>query len=224
MTYELEKRIWTEADFNQMGWHDSTIYKMGLSQDLAFDLDYILQWNHPEMEGLPFTFWIAPSTLVFKQPRNITFELNISTGEGVEIDDVAMEPTPDGLKWTIVTHQGDIEFYSEGYIQYIRQDPFFEFRQSISCEERYGYHLDRTTQQENPNRFREHIIANRKKDLEDYEIAKKRHLKRQEKGNLGQLKEQNKIGTKEYLIMKGEISQLIESINYSLKGTRFEAW
>lgn len=61
MTYELDKKIWTDKDFEQMGWHDSNIYKIRLTYDLEFDLDYILQWNRPDLEGLLFTFWVAPA-------------------------------------------------------------------------------------------------------------------------------------------------------------------
>ena len=71
MTYQLEKKIWTDADFDKMGWHDSNIYKIRLTEDLELDIDYILQWNKPGLEGLPFTFWVAPATLVFKNIRNL---------------------------------------------------------------------------------------------------------------------------------------------------------
>lgn len=39
--YELEKWVWTENDFEQMGWHDATIYGVRLNQNLEIDLDYI---------------------------------------------------------------------------------------------------------------------------------------------------------------------------------------
>jgi len=32
--YELEKKIWTETDFEQMGWHDCPIYKIRLTDYL----------------------------------------------------------------------------------------------------------------------------------------------------------------------------------------------
>lgn len=66
MNYEPEKYLWTDADFEQMGWHDNTIYQINLTKDdLELDIDYIFQWNEPDVEGLPFTFWISPSTLIF---------------------------------------------------------------------------------------------------------------------------------------------------------------
>ena len=32
--YELEKRIWTEADFSRMGWHDAKVYAMVFFSDV----------------------------------------------------------------------------------------------------------------------------------------------------------------------------------------------
>ena len=56
MQFQLEKKYWTDADFDIMGWHDCTIYKMRFAEDFEMDIDYIFQWNKPDLEGLPFTF------------------------------------------------------------------------------------------------------------------------------------------------------------------------
>ncbi|AFM02750.1 hypothetical protein Fleli_2334 [Bernardetia litoralis DSM 6794] len=220
--YELEKNIWTETDFEIMGWHDSNIYKLGLTNDLELDIDYILKWNKPDIEGLPFTFWVAPATLVFRKIKNISFELNTAFNNTFEIENIEKTESKDETTWTIITRQGDIQFISEGFTQYIRQEPFFQFGQTISYIERYGWTLDRTTNQENPNRIREDIIAQRNKDFEHYENAKKRHLKRKESENLLISKENNEIELKEYLLKKKEIKQMLDYFDYWLKDTRFE--
>jgi hypothetical protein len=221
MDYKLEKKIWTDTDFEQMGWHDCNIYKIRLTDDLEFDIDYILQWNRPDLEGLPFTFWIAPATLVFKRVYKLKFELDMGVEETFEIEDIEKE---DDDRWTIITRQGDIEFNSEGYEQYIRQEPFFEFGQTIPLIERYGYSLDRTTNQENPNRNREDVVEQRQKDLEDFKRVKNRHLKKQELEHLLQAKENNRIDTKQFLLKKKEISEQLSSYDCFLKGTKFESW
>ena len=90
--YELEKWTWTEKDFEQMGWHDATIYGLRLTENLELDIDYILQWNQPDIEGFQFTFWVAPATLVFEKPIDLTFELTQSFDDKwFEIDDIEME-------------------------------------------------------------------------------------------------------------------------------------
>jgi len=224
MTYKLEKSIWTQADFDKMGWHDSNIYKIRLTEDLELDIDYILQWNKPDLEGLPFTFWVAPATLVFKRIQNLTFDFDIGFEDAFEIEDIERTENEKEYQWTIITRQGDIQFRSVGYDQFIRQEPFFEFGQTISFIERNGHSLDKTTNQENPNRIREDILDQRKKDLENHENVKKRHLKKQELEQLTKSRDNNEIDTKQYLLKKKEINELLFSYDFFLKGTQFEYW
>ena len=222
--YELEKKIWTETDFQNMGWHDSHIYKTRLNVDLEFDIDYILQWNKPEVEGLPFSFWLAPSTLVFREIKNLQYEIDTAFNEAIEIEGIELTNVENEKHWTIVTHQGNLEFISEGFTQYIRQEPFFEFGQTISYIERNGFSSERTTEQDNPNRLKSDFIEQRKKDLEHYENAKKRQLKRHEKESLKQARDNGEIELKEYLIRKREIKEELDFYDYWLKETIFEDW
>lgn len=224
MTYELEKKIWSDKDFEQMGWHDSCIYKIRLTEDLELDIDYILQWNKPDLEGMPFTFWVAPATLVFKKIKNMNFEIDTTFSDAIEIEDIKRIQSDMAIHWTIITQLGNFEFTSEGYEQFIRQEPFFEFGQTISFIERNGFSLERTTGQGNPNRIREDVLEQRKKDLENYENAKKRHLKRREKELLTKTRENNEIDTQEFLLKKKEIQEALDSYDHRLKNTIFENW
>jgi hypothetical protein len=76
----LSKFTWTTDDFAAMGWHDARIWaytfhksqavdvtrEVPTPQDrLLLDLDYITRWVHPDEPGEPFSFWVAPATLVF---------------------------------------------------------------------------------------------------------------------------------------------------------------
>jgi hypothetical protein len=49
MTCEIEKTIFTEADFDRMGWHDNRIYQLKYDTDLELDIDYIVKWNEPQI-------------------------------------------------------------------------------------------------------------------------------------------------------------------------------
>lgn len=72
--YKPEKSIWTEKDYEQMGWHDCHIYGLvfqnddsdSFATDLIFDIDYIFQWVHPTPPQRNFSFWVAPCTLKFE--------------------------------------------------------------------------------------------------------------------------------------------------------------
>ncbi len=228
-SYKLEKRVWSDKDFAVMGWHDCQIYKIALegngnNGNLLMDIDYILKWNQPELEGLPFTFWIAPATIAFRNINQLHFDFELSFDDSFEIDEIQRSESETNYQWTIITQEGYIQFLGHGYDQFIRQDPFYEFGQAIPYFDRYGYSLATTTQQENPNRGREDVMTRRLKNMENYELAKKRHLKKQEIERLINEKESNQIDTKIYLQKKREITELIESYNFWLKGTRFENW
>jgi hypothetical protein len=221
MTYQLEKRVWTDADFDKMGWHDNQIHQIRLTEDLEMDIDYICKWNEPDLAGLSFTFWVAPATLVFKKVKELTFEFDLGLERSFEIDYIERE---NNNQWAIITQQGDLQFTCDGFIQFIRQDPSFQFRQTIPYLERNGYSMDRITDQENPYLLQDDIVAKRKQDEEHYEIVKKRHLKKQELANLSHLRDNNQIDTKAYLIKKKEINELLYSYDFFLKGTQFESW
>jgi len=222
VTYKLEKSIWTEKDFDQMGWHDNRIYQISVTEDLALNIDYIFQWNKPELEGLSFTFWVAPATLVFKKTQNLSFDLDTAFDSTIEIQDIEREILENDTLRIIITHQGNFQFISEGFQQFIRQEPFFQFGQTISFLGRFGRSVEQTTTQSNPNRFRDDFEEQRKRDLEYFENVKKRHLKKQEKERLDKLRENNQIGIKEYLIKKKDIKEILNFYDHSLKDTRFD--
>src|SRR5690606_21603180 len=123
------------------------------------------------------------------QVRNLSFEFDTAFSDTFEIEDIEKDNIGNETVWTIITRQGDMEFISEGYTQYIRQEPSFQFGQTISYAERHGWNLDRTTVQNNPNLTRADVIENLKQDLEHYENAKRRHLKRKEYKELKEARE-----------------------------------
>jgi hypothetical protein len=50
-TYNLDKWVWSDKDFEIMGWHDCPIYALKFDDKVSLDLDYIFQWNDPEIKG-----------------------------------------------------------------------------------------------------------------------------------------------------------------------------
>jgi hypothetical protein len=88
--YEVEKWIWTEDDFDIMGWHDSKIHALAFVPEdfeIAFDIDYIFQWIHPKPNETYFKFWVAPATLVFENVHDVEFDIESYNGD-LEIDGV----------------------------------------------------------------------------------------------------------------------------------------
>ena len=152
--YILEKWLWTDADFEQMGWHDSHIHAVAFLPEqfeVAFDIDYILQWVQPA-EDKYYRFWVAPATLVFENIHDLKFD--IEPFEAVEIADLHKDNPQRPInaeyigrdtdwQWRIETHQGDITLRAIGYKQYFRRQPLFGRLQSLDLATRGGFSFSR---------------------------------------------------------------------------------
>ncbi len=154
--YILEKKVWDEKDFSEMGWHDARIYAFAIEKnydeftaDLVFDIDYIFSWVHPVDPEKYFSFWVAPCTLIFKEAFNLT--MNIETGLTefeFEISDLHMKTkneTENGIiyEWDLELQQGNISFKSKGFEQIVRKNPIYVKQQVLEMENRGGISFSR---------------------------------------------------------------------------------
>jgi hypothetical protein len=70
----LTKTVWTDADFESMGWHDNAIHAFACEPALPYpgrllvDLDYIVEWVNPVAPETRFSFWVCPATLCSTTP------------------------------------------------------------------------------------------------------------------------------------------------------------
>lgn len=67
--FQPEKLIWTEEDFDEMKWHDCTIYAIAFQPEnfeFILDIDYIYRWETPEPNETHIKFQVAPATLVLR--------------------------------------------------------------------------------------------------------------------------------------------------------------
>ncbi|WP_339815403.1 hypothetical protein [uncultured Imperialibacter sp.] len=221
--YELEKWIWTEQDIEQMGWHDATVYGLQLKENLVLDIDYIFQWNRPDMEGFYITFWVAPATLVFESPMDLSFELSQSFDDRwLEIQDIEMKLVDNKRVWTVITQQGYISFSADTFRQIIRKKPTLQLGQCIPYDERGGFSFDLVAGNGVSEDVRLDIEERRKRDFEAYELAKRRFGIGKELESLHQKREAGQIQTKDYLNEKRELKALIDSLTFQLRGTRYE--
>ncbi len=149
--YKIDKWIWSEADFEKMGWHDCPIYAVGIDDKnfkLLFDIDYIFKWVESKLSG-KFKFWISPATLIFENVNEAKIDIDCD-GQVIEIFEIEREDprTPKNVKfiekntewkWIIGVQGGDICFRSVGYKQYIRRKPILIENQEIGLKERGGF-------------------------------------------------------------------------------------
>jgi hypothetical protein len=153
--YILEKPVWTEADFEKMGWHDVVIhgFSFNLPQyELLFDIDYIFAWVDPEPPSEYFSFWISPATLVFQNVHD--FRVNIKGCLGWQLQGIERnkEQVPRNSpyindkkewEWTLEANEGQIRFFSTGFTQFTRSVPRHRTKQSLKLEDRGGISFER---------------------------------------------------------------------------------
>jgi hypothetical protein len=148
----LAKAIWSEVDFETMGWHDAIIYAMALLPSgeflsrLVLDLDYIVEWVDPPRGERTFRFWIAPATLVFDQAWELRGQLRTVDGDQVfEIQNLHREPVRDGhggYRWHLEGESFDLSLRAPGYRQTFRRHPVFTEEQRLTLERRGGVVLE----------------------------------------------------------------------------------
>jgi hypothetical protein len=149
--YEVEKWIWTDADFEQMGWHDSWVYAIAFlpeTFEFALDLDYIFRWVHPAPGETYFKFWVVPATLVFSDVDELNINLEIGYGGGLEIADINRTDPQEiqagdyagqnTWRYVIETQEGEISLRAYSYKQYIRKKPVFGQAQALEMDVRGG--------------------------------------------------------------------------------------
>ncbi len=154
--FVLSKAVWTDADFDQMDWHDVHIHAIAFATgeyELLLDIDYMFAWADPEPPSKYSTFWMSPCTLVF---RNVhSFSANIECGFGLEISGLSREeagrPRNAGYikeekewKWIFHCQEGDFSFFSTGYTQITRRHPVRATFQHFPWKDRGGVSFDRT--------------------------------------------------------------------------------
>jgi hypothetical protein len=149
--YKPEKELWTEADFNNMDWHDNTIHAFSFNKEREFmlDIDYIFKWVHPKPGKRYFKFWISPCTLVFENVYNLVFDLEVSEPYHMKIDNISMSNpqrpyNADYIgreleyEWVVETLNGEITFKSVGYKLYVRSTPILASNDQLEINTRGG--------------------------------------------------------------------------------------
>ncbi|MGW0170853.1 hypothetical protein ACWDWT_37625 [Streptomyces sp. NPDC003343] len=147
----LTKSAWSDADFDEMGWHDATIHGLcvqpgapdgSLPPRLLLDIDYIVRWVHPVAPQTHFSFWTAPSTLVFDDVWDFEGDLGFKgMGLSLQIDHLRRSAPEDGRggpQWHLEGHFFDLKFQATGFHQYLRQAPQYAQRLVLSNSERGG--------------------------------------------------------------------------------------
>jgi len=132
MANEQKGTIWSNNDFDQLGWSMSRLYGMNLpgrQHQMVFHLDYILESPLSNSTGVGWT--VAPAKLEFYNVADLRIELNqsnYSETSFVSIERINERLTPNGKfdYWDFkieLSPNGKIEFTSTGFRQTLLADP-----------------------------------------------------------------------------------------------------
>ncbi len=152
--FELDKLIWTDADYDQMGWHDGRIYAVSMlpeTSELLLDIDYIFD-TATGNDGF-YDSYVSPCTLVFENVHTLEFDIG-SADCRLEITNLTRtNPVkPINFKhiqqdvewsWLIDCPQGEIRLSSIGFKQYVRRLPARIKTQHLGLESREGISFHR---------------------------------------------------------------------------------
>jgi len=133
---EVEKDIWTEKDFDVLGWHDATIYSIVFdypNYQMIFDTDYILEWKSDLTQ-----YRVTKSKLIFNNIHGLKISLDFGMTFEIIIMDIERSDkryTPnqkfEEWKYKIITELGEIEFYATGFTMWTDKLPEWSNSQVI---------------------------------------------------------------------------------------------
>jgi hypothetical protein len=151
--FALDKWIWDQSDFDELGWHDSRVYSVAFipeTYELALDIDYIFKWVDPAAGEEHFTFWVAPVSIYFENVSDIELDVKVGSDYEIEISELRQQhigKIPKGeLDWwqyEIECQNGLIALKATGFKFYVRKAPVHKQSQCLTIEERGGVNFGR---------------------------------------------------------------------------------
>jgi hypothetical protein len=144
------KAVWTDADFDQMSWHDCAVHAVAFEPAppcpgrVLVDLDYIVEWVC-QTPSTGFGFWVCPATLVSDQAWDLAGDIDLH-GFSFELSlDALQRSGPDAhdaFEWTLSCHQFSLALHAMGFTQYLRRPPIHTSQQRLSVAQRGGLSFD----------------------------------------------------------------------------------
>jgi len=142
-------RVWTDAQFNEMSWHDNHVHGLRIVEtgdgagDLILDIDHIVEWIKA---GPGFQFRIVPARLTFHDvmfPRiSIDYAARTAAFAPFMIHDIERREEQRthylAILWKIeITFPvGEISFEARGFTQEALSEPILSPGQCLSAGER----------------------------------------------------------------------------------------
>ena len=156
-----DNMTYTEAEFDQLSWHDNTIYGFHISigdfekgdwrSDWVLDIDYIVEWICGTDQRCQFR--VAPATMTFHHVTDLHMAIDWGTsGFQAAIHEVSISHITRSqienqkicldrpyYHWTLETNfpkEGTITFGASGFTQVLRAEPVLIDKQKLSPSQR----------------------------------------------------------------------------------------
>ena len=143
MIFSKVKKIWTDNDFEQMGWHDCRLYGFFFDYknfDLVLNIDYIFEWVKDQNNPNKFIgFQVAPCSLIFEACTDLKISIDLNNTSDIIINRLKRENprlTPNG-KFTEMDYfidlnnENTLSFSAIGYRQILNDKPTFSENQDL---------------------------------------------------------------------------------------------
>ena len=147
---DTKRSQWTEADFDQLCWHDNAVHALRIVEgdygagELLLDIDYIVEWQRVDSGRVVFR--IAPATLAFRDVTNLKIALDYETPTAgltpFALDRIERRREQrdryEALLWALVVNWpiGSITFEAKGFRQFLRGPAVLSSEQKLSSEAR----------------------------------------------------------------------------------------
>lgn len=135
-TGKLEKSIWTDDDFDRMGFHDSLIHAIGFrdyGHGLMLDIDYVFSIEADATR-------VSPATLIFANISDVRMgDVRVDPNcPWFEIFRLTVSDEGGRRRWTLQLGEGEISLLADGYTMFVRAEPVLLEGQSFDPAWRGG--------------------------------------------------------------------------------------
>lgn len=141
--YTPEKLIFTDADLENLCFHDCQIFAMAPEgDDLVMDIDYMFEWIELKEGESGFIHPISPCTLHFKNVEDFGMSFEGSFPETAlimqDFEEVENKFFPDQHIYNIVCLGGNFILRCDGFEMIVRQKPILLKSQCLTLVQRGG--------------------------------------------------------------------------------------
>lgn len=146
--YTPKKLIFTDADLENMCFHDCRIFSLAPDgNDLVMDIDYMFEWLDPNEGETNFTHPVSPCTLHFKNVEDLGMSFEGSYPETAliiqDFEDEENKFFQNQHIYNIGCLGGNFVLRCDGFEMIVRQKPILLKRQCLTMEQRGGISFSR---------------------------------------------------------------------------------